>query len=207
MKKWTYFVSLIAFICFIVLALSYEQPILVQFDETMNQLFFGNSFISFFHLFGETKFIMIISIILILSLWFRQRNYRGMLLVLLTVGAGNGINQLVKSLIERPRPDMLEQLSSFSFPSGHAMMGLLYVFTIAYIISELFMSQKTSITVWSIAVILVILMGLSRIASSHHYATDVLAGWSLGFTWFIICIYWYESRKRKINKLKIKESA
>jgi len=130
-----------------------------------------------------------------------------MLLVLLTVGAGNGINQLVKSLIERPRPDMLEQLSSFSFPSGHAMMGLLYVFTIAYIISELFMSQKTSITVWSIAVILVILMGLSRIASSHHYATDVLAGWSLGFTWFIICIYWYESRKRKINKLKIKESA
>lgn len=199
--------TLIALICFIVLAFSYEQPLAVQFDDAMHQIFFGNSFISFFHLFGETNFIIIISIVLILSLWFRQQNYRGMLFVVLTVGAGNGINQLAKTLIERPRPDVVEQLTSFSMPSGHAMVGLLYVFTIAYIVTELLMNRKSIMVTWIVAILIVVLMGLSRISSSHHYATDVIAGWSLGFTWFIICVYWYEGRNRKIKKLMTKESA
>ncbi len=202
MKRWTYILSSLTLLLFIALVFTYEHPVVVQFDGAMNQLFFGNVFISFFHLFGETKVIVAISVILILSLWFRQRNYRGMLLVVLTVGVGNGLNQLIKDLVERPRPDMADQLTSFSFPSGHAMVGLLYVFTIAYILAELFISRKATIIIWSIAIILVLLMGLSRVAGSHHYTSDVMAGWSLGFTWFMICIYWYESRKRKINKMK-----
>lgn len=206
MKRWTYILSPWTLILFIALAFTYVHPAVVQFDSAMNQLFFGNSFISFFHLFGETKFIVVISVILILSLWFRFRNYRGMLLVVLTVGAGNGLNQLVKTMIERPRPDLVDQLNSFSFPSGHAMVGLLYVFTVAYILSEVLVSQKAKSTIWFIAIILALLMGLSRIAGSHHYASDVVAGWSLGYTWFVICVYWYESRKRKLNKIKTKES-
>ena len=43
-------------------------------------------------------------------------------------------------------------------------------------------------------------IGLSRIAESRHFATDVLAGWSLGYTWLIICVVWYELRERKFNR-------
>lgn len=203
MKRWSYILSAITLLLFIALAFAYEHPVVVQIDSAMNQLFYDNSFISFFHLFGETKFIVVISVILILLLWFKFRNYRGMLLVVLTVGAGNGLNQLVKTLVERPRPDMVDQLTSFSFPSGHAMVGLLYVFTIAYILAEVLANHKMSIIIWSFAIILVLLMGLSRIAGSHHFTSDVVAGWSFGYTWFTICVYWYDSRKRKIKKLKM----
>lgn len=200
MKKWVYIVSAITLILFIVLAFTYEHPTVVKLDEAIKKLLDGNNFISFFHIFGETKFIVTISIILILSLWLKQRNYRGMLLVVFAVGVGNGLNQLVKNIVERPRPEMVDQLTSFSFPSGHAMIGLLYIFIIAYILVEL--SNRATIIIWSIAIILVLFVGLSRITDNHHYLSDVVAGWSLGFTWFMICIYWYESRKRKFNSLK-----
>ncbi len=206
MKRWVYILSIVTLILFIALAFAYEHPIVVQFDVVMNQLLFSNSFVAFFHYFGETKFIIVISVILILSLWIRHHNYRGMLLVVLTVGVGNGLNQLLKTMIERPRPDIVDQLTTYSLPSGHAMVGLLYVFTVAYILSEVSVSHKTSIAIWSIAFILVLLMGLSRVAGNHHYASDVVAGWSLGFTWFMICVYWYESRKRKINKIMQKST-
>lgn len=62
-----------------------------------------------------------------------SKNNRGILFVLLTVAAGNVLNQLLKKWVQRPRPEIEEQLTSFSFPSGHAMTGILYLFTIAYI--------------------------------------------------------------------------
>ncbi|CAM5206242.1 Undecaprenyl-diphosphatase OS=Ureibacillus acetophenoni OX=614649 GN=SAMN05877842_111107 PE=4 SV=1 [Ureibacillus acetophenoni] len=207
LRKWPYIIAAFTLVLFTVIIFTYEEPFVVQFDGAMNQLFFGNSFIEFFHIFGETKMIVIISLILILSLWFRHRNYRGMLFVVLAVGVGNGLNQLIKTLIARPRPEMVDQLTSFSLPSGHAMIGLLYLFTIAYILSEILNSRKTAVAIWIIALILVILTGLSRVSGSHHYATDIIAGWCIGFTWFMIVVYWYESRKRKINQLKTKESS
>lgn len=113
----------------------------------------------------------------------------------------------MKHLIGRSRPDAIDQLTSFSFPSGHAMVGLLYIFIVAYIITETLENQKVAILIWIFAVILVFLTGLSRITGNHHYASDVIAGWSLGFTWLMLCIYWYERRKRVINKFINKESA
>ncbi|MEG0386248.1 MAG: phosphatase PAP2 family protein, partial [Solibacillus sp.] len=49
--------------------------------------------------------------------------------------------------------------------------------------------------VWIAAVLLACLIGLSRIAEGRHFATDVIAGWSMGYSWFIVCVVWYESRK------------
>lgn len=206
LRKWPYIIAVLTLFLFTVIVFTYKQPLVVQFDGAMNQLFFRNSFIEFFHLFGETNLIVTISLICILLLWFRYRNYRGMLFVVLAVGVGNVLNQLIKNVIARPRPDMVDQLSSFSFPSGHAMVGLLYLFTVAYILSEVLPGQKKFIAIWIVAIILVFLTGISRVSGSHHYATDVVAGWCLGYTWFIICLFWYESRKRKLNHLKTKES-
>ncbi|NLY79369.1 MAG: phosphatase PAP2 family protein, partial [Lysinibacillus sp.] len=101
----------------------------------MSLLFEGNKLIGFFHYFGETKLIIIIILILLAYLW-KIRNYRGMLFAVLTIAFGNGVNQLVKELIGRPRPEIANQLTSFSFPSGHAMVGLLYLFTLAYLVNE-----------------------------------------------------------------------
>ncbi|WP_301281715.1 ECF transporter S component [Lysinibacillus capsici] len=109
--------------------------------------------------------------------------------------AGNVLNQLLKKWEQRPRPEIEDQLTSFSFPSGHSMTGILYLFTLAYILAEN-SSKGRKILLWLGATILMVLIGLSRIAGARHFATDVLAGWSIGYTWFIICVIWYERRKR-----------
>lgn len=76
------------------------------------------------------------------------------------------------------------------------MTGALYLLTIAYLLSEGLNRSKKALLIWAVALILICLIGLSRIAESRHFATDVLAGWSMGYTWFIVCMLWYERRKR-----------
>lgn len=201
MRKWLYILSGVTLLIFLALMVNYEHGAIVYLDGAITELLFGNNFISFFHYFGETKLIVGIALTCILYLWFKQRNYRGMLLVVLAVGMGNGLNQLMKNLIGRTRPDAVDQLTSFSFPSGHAMVGLLYLFIVAYIVTETVKNQKAAMMVWIFVIILVFLTGLSRITGNHHYASDVIAGWGLGFTWFMVCIYWYERRKRSANKI------
>ena len=51
-----------------------------------------------------------------------------------------------------------------------------------------------------VAIILFVLIGLSRIAEGRHYATDVLGGWSLGIAYFTLCVIWYEYREKLFKK-------
>ncbi len=200
-KKVSYIIALFTLCLFLLMLANFEKTSFVQFDKAMSDTLFGNDLITSFHILGETTAIATIALILLFVLWFKQRNYRGMLFVLLTIGMGRVLNQLIKNWIDRPRPELANDVTSFSFPSGHAMIGLLYLFTIAYLLSEALANNKKALIVWATAIILTLLIGLSRIAESHHYATDVIAGWCIGFTWFVICVFWYEQRKRKINNI------
>ncbi len=191
-----YISGLFTFILFIILRYTYDTSTIVSFDQNMELLLKGNKFFSFFHYFGETSLIDFIAIILLFILWLKFKNYRGMFFVILTIPIGRLINHFVKEWVARPRPEIADQMASYSFPSGHAMMGLLYLFTIAYLLSELTKNHKSKLWYWIGALVLAILTGLSRVAEKHHFATDVIAGWSLGFTWFCICIFLYESIKR-----------
>lgn len=197
MKNWMFVLAIFTFIIFAFLMYSFETPAFVNFDKEMASLLGGNKLIDAFHYLGETKFFFAVGILLIIWLWFYKRNYYGMFLVLLTYPGGFLLNQLIKRIVERPRPEMVDQLTSFSFPSGHAMMAMLYLLTIAYFLTERSIGKKKSTIIWLVAIILIALIGLSRIAGSRHFATDVIAGWSLGYTWFVLCVLWYEMRRRQ----------
>ncbi|MFC7685967.1 phosphatase PAP2 family protein [Ureibacillus sp. GCM10028918] len=201
MKKTSYILAIITFCLFLIMLINFEKTSFVNFDKAISDVLFGNDLITAFHILGETTTIVTIALILLFVLWLVQRNFRGMLFVLLTIGMGRVLNQLIKNWIDRPRPELANDMTSFSFPSGHAMIGLLYLFTIAYLLSEALMDNKKTLIFWVTAILLTLLTGLSRITDSHHYATDVVAGWSLGFTWFVVCVIWYERRKQKISKI------
>ncbi len=200
-KKWAYPLAIITLAVFLIIAFNFKAPSFEAFDERIAAALRGNDFIILFHYLGETVFVVIVALALLLFLWIREQNYRGMLFVLLTLAAGTTLNNLIKNTIERPRPEIVDQLSSYSFPSGHSQMSILYLLTLAYLFSELTASKKKAMIAWLVAIVLFICIGLSRIAESRHFATDVLAGWSLGYTWFVVCVIWYESRKRKSKRL------
>ncbi|TKI71510.1 phosphatase PAP2 family protein [Lysinibacillus mangiferihumi] len=204
MKIWAFPLAIVTLIAFFMLRLTYQGETILNFDTKVADILFGNPFIEAFHYIGEPSFVITVALILMVYLAWRVKNYRGMLFVLLTFAGGNVLNQLLKKWIQRPRPEIEDQLTSFSFPSGHAMSGILYLFTVAYLLSEN-NSRARQIQLWIGAIVLTILIGLSRIAGARHFASDVLAGWCVGYTWFILCVLWYERRKRLYKKNTIKQ--
>lgn len=191
MKKVLNTLGIVSFLIFLLLLLSYKSQTIEKFDEWMKELFFGNDFIIFFHYFGELKIVSIICLILII-LFSVKGKYREIFLITMSTGIGFLINQIIKNLVKRARPDIPNQLSTFSFPSAHAMVSLLYILPICYLMINKIQSQKMKYFIWIVGIALFILVGLSRVAESRHFASDVLAGWSLGFTWFLICLYFYK---------------
>lgn len=200
MNKSNYVIAVCTFVVFCIIWMTYDTSFIQSFDRIASDLLYGNKFITMFHYLGETKFIFAVTIIVLIVIWFREHDYRLMVFVIFSVGAGYGIYQLLKRVIERPRPEIVDQFSTFSFPSGHAVHGLLYLLTIAYLINRTVASIRASIIVWLSAIILAFLIGLSRITEGRHFASDVLAGWMLGYSWFVLCLWWYKRGNRELSK-------
>ena len=113
-----------------------------------------------------------------------------MLSVLATWG-GVAINQLLKSIFDRPRPQVFEwgaHVLTSSFPSGHAMSSTIVYGTVAYLAARL---QKRRLTRWitlAVAALLVLLICASRLYLGVHYPSDVVAGVVMGVAWTAFCM-------------------
>ena len=150
---------------------------------------------------GNTEFLIIANILLIV-IFYRQKNYWFALTVAVVAVSNVIIMSVLKRLFQRQRPPdpLIDGITNFSFPSGHAFMsvafyGLLIWFT-AITITDKWL-QRVLIVVF---LLLILLIGFSRIYLRVHYTTDILAGFTLGFTWLIISLMTMneiQSRKMK----------
>jgi undecaprenyl-diphosphatase len=112
------------------------------------------------------------------------------LLVLVSVGGGAVLSNLLKFAIERPRPDLVARLievNTPSFPSGHATLAAVTYLTLGALLSRVEARRRAKIYVLTVAVALTFLIGVSRIYLGVHWPTDVLAGWCLGAAWAMLC--------------------
>jgi undecaprenyl-diphosphatase len=112
------------------------------------------------------------------------------LLVLGSVIGGVVLSSILKLGIDRPRPDLvvhLVEVQTASFPSGHAMLSAVVYLTLGALLSRVEGPRRIKIYVLSVAVILTLLIGVSRIYLGVHWPTDVLAGWCAGATWAVLC--------------------
>lgn len=93
---------------------------------------------------------------------------------------------LIKILVARARPevtDHLVQVSSASFPSGHAANSAIVYLTIATLIDQIVEGRGTRIYILTVTALLVTLIGISRVYLGVHWPSDVLAGWCFGTLW------------------------
>lgn len=178
----------------------YQQEPVRQLDERAAALFGGIGWLDALSFIADQWMIFTVSFLLLVFLWAFRKNYRGMLFVFLAVGVGNVLNHLLKEWFERPRPDFPQELMSYSFPSNHAMVGLLYLFTLAYFLNEGIAKRSIRLMVWGAAAAVALLVALSRVAGGEHYLSDVAAGLCLGYTWFVVVAIWYEMRERQFRK-------
>ena len=116
------------------------------------------------------------------------------LLLAATVGA-TAINSTIKGLVERPRPHVVSQLtdvSSESFPSGHSAMSAAVYLTLGGLLAQTVSRRRIKLYFIFVAMGLTILVGVSRVCLGVHYPTDVLAGWTTGLVWALLC--WLAAR-------------
>ena len=98
---------------------------------------------------------------------------------------GYGLRTALKLAIGRPRPSsdlvqVIEQSDGYSFPSGHVMHYVVFLGTLAFILSA---NMKPGLARWLVqgaVVLLLLLMGLSRIYLGVHWLGDVVAGYAFG---------------------------
>jgi undecaprenyl-diphosphatase len=112
------------------------------------------------------------------------------LAILGAVIGGIVISTLIKMGFDRPRPDLVPHgalVSTASFPSGHSMMSATVYLTLGALSMRLRPERWLKIYVLILAVLLTVLVGVSRVYLGVHWPTDVLAGWTVGAAWALLC--------------------
>ena len=112
------------------------------------------------------------------------------LFVLASVAGGTLLSTILKLAFARPRPDVVPHLvavSSASFPSGHAMLSAVVYLTLGALLSRVEGPPRLKVYILSVAIVLTLLIGISRIYLGVHWPTDVLAGWCAGAAWATLC--------------------
>ena len=117
------------------------------------------------------------------------RRRREAVTLLLTMAGASLLNFTLKLLSgrERPEPFFGTPLpESYSFPSGHALLSFCFYGMIAAVITARVEGAGRRACVWAAAVLLVALIGLSRVYLGVHYPSDVAAGYAAAFVWMVI---------------------
>ena len=188
MKK-RYIVALTSFLIFIVITILVVTNNTTSLDNKIYQSLIQLR-CPFFDAFFKTitEFANPIPVIALLALFgiFLKRNDEILLStnVLVTLL----MNQILKNIIQRPRPSHLRLIkeSGYSYPSGHSMVAACLYATLIYIILKRIKNKVIKRTLIVLLTILIVLIGCSRIYVGVHYPSDVLGGYFLSLSIIII---------------------
>lgn len=134
--------------------------------------------------------VLTLLVVLAVALMASLRRWSEALVILIGAGGGVMISQGLKMAFGRERPDLaFRAVEAFnpSFPSGHAMLSAVVFLSLGALAARFSARKRIKALALGAAVTLSLLVGLSRIYLGVHWASDVLAGWSVGATWAMAC--------------------
>ena len=147
---------------------------------------------------GEIITVAVIFSLIILFLLRKWAYFNNLLVFVL---GGELFVWIIKNIVERPRPPLAESLTietSYSFPSGHSFVAIAFYGLITFFLFESLKRKWFKILVLILGIILVLLIGASRIYLGAHWPSDVLASYASGLAWLSIIIT-VSHIKRKFN--------
>jgi membrane-associated phospholipid phosphatase len=158
---------------------------------------------------------LLILFAVILGVYFLQhRLWSRALEVLVVPGGAQLLNNVLKLLFHRDRPTAVSggliSAQIYSFPSGHAMVSAAFYLFVAYLAWHHLRGRWRTLAATGL-LLLVVLIGLSRMYLAVHYLTDVVAGYCAGFVWFLSTIAGgrllarYNGRARRAENVWIEE--
>jgi undecaprenyl-diphosphatase len=134
--------------------------------------------------------VLTIIVVLVCGLVLSLRRVREAAFLLAASAGGIALTGLLKDVFQRDRPPLILHLVpavNASFPSGHATLSATVYLTLGALIAHFAQRRRVRVYALSAAVILAVVVGMSRVYLGVHWPTDVLAGWCVGAAWGLIC--------------------
>ncbi|MGD9621765.1 MAG: phosphatase PAP2 family protein [Mycolicibacterium sp.] len=128
-----------------------------------------------------------------------RRRFRIAVFLVVSVGFSVPLTEVAKRLADRPRPETeLVVAHGTSFPSGHAVgvtVGVLALLAIALPV----VGDPGRRWLLAFGIAFGIAIGVGRVALNVHHPSDVIAGWALGYSYFVACLLIVPPRVRCDN--------
>jgi undecaprenyl-diphosphatase len=138
---------------------------------------------------GSMTVLPLVTLALVFYLMLARRRRTALFLLLATSG-GIVLGALLKLAFARPRPALVPHLvdvTSSSFPSGHAADSAIVYLTLAALLARSVPERGPRLYVIAVAILLTLSIGVSRVYLGVHWPSDVVAGWSIGAAWALAC--------------------
>lgn len=144
----------------------------------------------FFSMLGSHYFLIPANLVLVVIFVFLEK-YRWYSIKIPAISLSSLLlMQILKQFFHRDRPltPLLERARGLSFPSGHALMSATFYGLLIYITWKSLENKVAKSVITAFFLLLIFFIGISRIYLRVHYASDVLAGFSLGLIWLVLSV-------------------
>jgi membrane-associated phospholipid phosphatase len=194
-------ILLVLFMCALIGFIVVTRHIFVLKDENFDYRVFdflksyvserNNDIMLFITFLGKHGFLIPANIALIIFFLFIKKHRWYTIKVPAIALSSLALMIVLKNLFGRNRPDipLLQEAKGLSFPSGHALMSVTFYGLLIYIIWNTVKTPWLKWTISGLLLLLIFLIGFSRIYLRVHYPSDVLAGFATGFLWLVIAIF------------------
>jgi membrane-associated phospholipid phosphatase len=135
---------------------------------------------------GPAAFRIVALVVIVFALV--RRNLRTALFLVVSVELSGLVTEAAKAAADRQRPvEAFVEAWGSSFPSGHALGVMVSVLALLTIAAPA-VSRPRWIWLVVIGAVVVTAIGIGRVVLNVHHPSDILAGWALGYVWFVICL-------------------
>ena len=152
--------------------------------------------------FGNFATLIVVVVIAVTVLWRRGERTDALFVAVAFLGA-QVLSSGMKLGFRRERPffpDPLATESTFSFPSGHALVSLAVYGSIALVVARRLPKRRDRILLLAATGLLVLAIGFSRLYLGVHFLSDVLAGYAAGIAWLALLYVVIEVRSRYTSR-------